>query len=400
MQILLAITAVITTASLLLFALIGAGLWFRRKRFPWRYAKWTAIAHVPLAAVYFFVGAPTAIAVMVVTQTQTRDDESDYTGPRIGADGRWLPQTVKRHRAERRAEREEEAPEDWDEESDGPWFVPLPDPALVETAKQRYVSIVTEDDVTVGGWHVPARSGESDISVVCVHGWFRGGLEVDPVGAMFHDLGCDVLLLELRGHGRSDARFTFGQDEDKDIRAAVRWLRARPGHEGDRVILFGVSIGAVAVSLAAPSIDGLAGIVLDAPCESLGGVAERTMSPKSGGHLRRRETSFPEPVSKVLLQIVRYLIGAPLESIRPIDGVRSLPSNVPALIVGGADDRRMPPATVTSVYEALPSGPDRKEVWIRKGSDHGRVWIDDPEGYRQRLEKLVSRARAELGPKN
>lgn len=380
MNILLAITAAITAASLVLAALVGGVVWFRRRRFPWQYLKWMGIAHVPLALLYFFVGAPATLAYLVVSRTQTRGDESDYSGPRIDADGVWRAQTRELSREERNDKI-------------------TPGPELVGAARKRYVSIVTEDEVTIGGWHVPMKPGGRGPTVVCAHGWFRGGLEIDPVGAMFHELGCEVLLLELRGHGRSDARFTFGNRESNDVRAAVRWLRSRPGHEGDRVILFGVSIGAVAIALAAPSIDGLAGIVLDAPTESIAGVADRILAPDSGGHLRRQPMSFPKPASRVLLQFVQYFIGSRLEAIRPIDGVRALPADVYALVIGGSEDQRMPPDIVREVFDAVPAPADRKELWIREGSDHGHVWSDDPDGYRERLERLVART-TERAPAN
>ncbi|MEY2983068.1 MAG: hypothetical protein RL562_3295, partial [Planctomycetota bacterium] len=33
----------------------------------------------------------------------------------------------------------------------------------------------------------------------------------------------------------------------------------------------------------------------------------------------------------------------------------------------------------------------RKELWILPDADHGDVWKEDPEGYRQRLRAFVAR---------
>ena len=51
---------------------------------------------------------------------------------------------------------------------------------------------------------------------------------------------------------------------------------------------------------------------------------------------------------------------------------------------------------VRALFEDLPTRPELKQLWIREGSKHGRVWTDDPEGYRERLRaflRLVDRGR-------
>ncbi len=76
-----------------------------------------------------------------------------------------------------------------------------------------------------------------------------------------------------------------------------------------------------------------------------------------------------------------------MAEVKPAEVLRGIPETIFALVVGGEDDRKMPPDVVRAVYAALPCS--HKELWLRTGSDHGRVWIDDPLGYEKRLARIV-----------
>lgn len=375
MFILLPLTAVITAASLVATLLGLAAVWVRRKRFPWRGGLLVLLLHIPLFFVYGLLGAPAVMAYFAVRQAGTRSDESDYGGPRLDERGRWIRQTRETHERERRGE-------------------VVPDPALLTAARDRYVAFQAEDGARIGGWYVPARPGAHATPAVVTHGWFRGGLEIDAVGGMFHDLGCDVLLLEMRGHGRSPDPCTFGRAEPLDVRAAVRWLRAREGRGDDRVVLFGVSLGSVAVALAVPSIEKVAAVALDSPPESLRGVADRMLEarPETGRKRMRDTLDMPYPIPQLIVWYLERFSGTRLDAVRPIDAVRAFPPGTACLVVGGGEDRRMPPDVVREIYAAIPSPPERKELWIREGSRHGHVFVDDPEGYLVRLRRLLERA--------
>jgi pimeloyl-ACP methyl ester carboxylesterase len=86
--------------------------------------------------------------------------------------------------------------------------------------------------------------------------------------------------------------------------------------------------------------------------------------------------------------------GFRFDEVRPIDDLARLPADLPALLIGGGEDLRMPPASVQAMADRIPSKPGLKSVWIRPGSYHGQVWNDDPAGYREHLAafmKLVVR---------
>jgi fermentation-respiration switch protein FrsA (DUF1100 family) len=124
------------------------------------------------------------------------------------------------------------------------------------------VEITTEDAVKLAGWVIPAESPSSLWLLVC-HGNAGNLSEFDrPVHyAGLRQLGLNLLAFDYRGYGESGgAPSEAGLYRDAD--AAYRYLTNQRGIPGDRIVIFGHSLGsAVAVDLASrvPS----AGLILE-----------------------------------------------------------------------------------------------------------------------------------------
>lgn len=359
MTFILELAGMLFLVSVGLTLLVRLGLWLLGRR-PARFGRRATALLLGLVPVHVLVLAPLGIGWRVTHRNLTRPDERVYSGPRVRPDGTWEPQS----RASLAAARDAPA------------------------AERHAVRFPSRDGTPLRAFHVPARERpQAAPRVVLVHGLFRGGLELEPVAAMFHGLGCEVLMLELRGHGGSGRAVpTFGTRESEDVEAAARFLEERP--EGGRgpLVLFGVSLGTAAVALAAPRVAGLAGLVLDSPVADLGGTAERFLGGGSG-----RFTAIPQPFRFCLLESVQLWSGIRFAGLRPVDSLAALPETLAALVVGGGRDYRTPPEVARRVHEALRAPAGRKELWIREASEHGQVWTDDPAGYRMRLGSLVSR---------
>jgi pimeloyl-ACP methyl ester carboxylesterase len=121
-----------------------------------------------------------------------------------------------------------------------------PRPALGHPAlgaPYRDVGFRTSDGLTIRGWYVAPRNGAA---IVLVHG--SGGDRRGPVphARVLVRHGYGVLLIDARGRGESDGdNENYGWHWDRDVRAAVTFLRAQPGvrHVG----AFGLSTGAEVV---------------------------------------------------------------------------------------------------------------------------------------------------------
>ncbi len=358
-------------AATIVLALLWRGVLLVRGIRPprpfWKVLLWHALSF----AFHAVVTVPLTLGWFGTHIVGTRPDERGYAGPRIDAQGQWIHQSRESLRADAAAGAATR-------------------PAAVGNGGVETVSLTATDGVALRAFHVPPPSRPPAFSVVLVHGLFRGGLELEPPAIMFRDLGGDVLMLEMRNHGASGkAAPTFGRNEARDVLSAVAWFRNRPESANRKLVLFGVSLGSVAVALAAPDVPDLAGIVLDAPADELLQVAHRMLGrdPRPG----QRTFAMKQPFRSVTIASVEFWSGVHLAEIRPLDAIPRLSPSTAALIIGGGSDVRMPPDVVRSVFDAVPAPAARKELWIRDGSDHGVVWVDDPAGYRERLQRLVER---------
>lgn len=341
-------------AGLLIALVLGVrALVLRRRGRRPRWLRHTVIATAALVPVHAFVVLPAALGYLGSRSIGTRGDERDWAGPRLAADGTWL----------------------------------IGDAAAGTGVFVTPVSFVAADGVALRAFLVPPATVPPRATVVLVHGLFRGGLELEPPAEMFRDLGCEVLLLELRNHGGSArAPATFGRDESLDVVAAAAWARSRSTAAAERpLVLFGVSLGTAAVALAAPRVPNLGGVVLDAPLTDVVATAHRMLGRARG----RRRFSIPEPIRSAALIAVELWSGVDLESVRPVAAMQRLPPDVPVLVIGGGTDDRMPPAEVREFHRRLPQPAARKMLWIHPTAGHGDVWATDPSGYRERLAAFL-----------
>ncbi|OOG25955.1 alpha/beta hydrolase [Thioalkalivibrio denitrificans] len=110
------------------------------------------------------------------------------------------------------------------------------------------VDLVTEDDVRLHGWYVPAPEPRGVL--LFFHG-NAGNIShrMDSI-RIFRDLGLSVFIIDYRGYGRSEGR-PGEAGIRRDARAAWRHLRDEREVPSGDIVLFGRSLGAaVAADLA------------------------------------------------------------------------------------------------------------------------------------------------------
>jgi hypothetical protein len=372
MLIMLVPAAVLTLVTFLLAALWRGILAIAKRPAP-GYWRRMLRAHGLLFVLHLFLTVPLVLGLLPSRFIGTRGDEQAYAGPRVSPDGTWHVQTREGLRAERRG-------------------AAAVDPALAESAAKTAVTLTAKDGVKLRGFLVPAAGNSAGepprFNAVLVHGLYRGGLEIDAPGSLFHDMGGQVLLLELRNHGGSERRpATYGLDESLDVAAAAEFLRAQPHGREVPLVVYAISLGTAAASLAAPTLEGLSGLVLEAPMDDLEATAVREI--KRGG---RRE-GIPQPWASTILWSARLFGGIPIGKVKPREALAKLPADVEVLLIGAGKDDRMPPDTVRAVYDTLPTPPGHKELWMVPEATHGKVLAQAPEEYKKKLEGLVERVR-------
>ena len=132
-------------------------------------------------------------------------------------------------------------------------------------ASHEDVSFTTSDGLRLEGWYIPSRNGAAVIA-------FPGRSGPQQHARMLARNGFGVLLFDRRGEGASEGDSNlFGWGGEKDIYAAVDFLRSRPDVEPGRIGGIGFSVGGELMLQAAAQSDGLAAVVSD-------GAGTRTLS--------------------------------------------------------------------------------------------------------------------------
>jgi alpha/beta superfamily hydrolase len=117
------------------------------------------------------------------------------------------------------------------------------------------VSFRTSDGLRLEGWYVPSRNGAAVIS-------FPGRSGPQRQARMLARHGYGVLLFDRRGEGRSEGEpNAWGWSGDRDIKAAVAFLRHRRDVDPARIGGIGLSVGGEMMIEAAAETPGLAAIV-------------------------------------------------------------------------------------------------------------------------------------------
>ena len=101
----------------------------------------------------------------------------------------------------------------------------------------RQVQLVTSDGFRLRAWYVPSRNRAAIIA-------FPGRSQPVPHARMLVRHGYGVLLLDRRGEGASDGDYNaFGWTGERDLGAALTFLRRQPDVDPTRIGGLGLSVG-------------------------------------------------------------------------------------------------------------------------------------------------------------
>lgn len=247
-------------------------------------------------------------------------------------------------------------------------------------AEFRDVEFTTSDGVRISGWLLPSRGKQT--TLVYSHGLFRSRRELLERAMDLWKLGYGALLYDSRNHGASGkATVSLGYHERLDAEAAVRFLRDE-AKTTDRVVLYGISMGAVTALMAAAETSEVAAVIADSAFLSF----EDTTS----HHVRvfLRLPAFP------LANIVRFFIEQRADfdgaQFNTVEAVRRIGAR-PVFFISGVSDKRMPPAVTEALYQASQS--DRRELMIVEGEatkTHGHAYQADSKAYVERVDQFLS----------
>jgi uncharacterized protein len=197
-------------------------------------------------------------------------------------------------------------------------------------------------------------------------------------GGMFYRRGWNLLVYDLRNHGRSGGNnTTFGYYEKHDLKAVVDWACDRLG-PGGVVGTMGESLGA-ATTLQHAAIDRrIAFAISDCSFSSLGELLAYRL--KVEYHLPR----FP------LLNAAEFFIrlltgGLTFDKASPISVIPGI--ETPIFFVHGKSDAYIPPEMSVNMYEAKQKG--YRKLYLAPNADHAEAYWKNQSEYDQQVGSFL-----------
>jgi uncharacterized protein len=239
------------------------------------------------------------------------------------------------------------------------------------------------DGTPLEGWWVPVDDAKG--TVVLAHGLNRSRIEMVKKLPFLHAQGWNALLFDMRNHGTSggSAR-TFGWLEKDDIHAVTKWARAK---SAGPVVLWGVSAGAAASTLAAAEDREIAGLVCDSSYRSLRDTIRHHIGLARSWRWWMRIVPAWPVTSEVMFWIGRAGHFDP--DLVDVEAAAARLRGRPALFVCNSGDRRMPQQIAFDLSKAAG---DRAHVLVVPGNSHGGAWRDGTAAYETAVKAVLEEA--------
>jgi len=192
------------------------------------------------------------------------------------------------------------------------------------------------------GWFIPAATAQGGAApaLAILHGWGGNAEVMLPLARPLHEAGYALLFFDARSHGRSDGdSFASLPRFAEDLEHAVRWLKARPEVDPQRVGVVGHSVGAGAALLVASRSPGLAAVVSLAAFAHPAEMMRRWLAWKGIPY---------RPLGAYILFYVQWVIGHRFDDIAPCNTIRQ--ARCPVLLAHGTDDATVPTGDAERIY--------------------------------------------------
>ena len=250
------------------------------------------------------------------------------------------------------------------------------------------ITFKSTDGLQLKGWLI-APTIKNGI-LICTHGLFRTRVEMLARSMAAAKSGYGVLLYDSRSHGSSEKGIvSLGCYEANDVLGAIQYVLHRyEGQPAPKIVLMGISMGAVTTLLAAAQSNNYAAIVVDSPFSSV----EETVIDHTWLFFK-----LPRyPFTPLFLHWFSSLSGCDPRQVNSHLALKHILS-VPVLFIGSEGDRRIGAEVARHLYQESDSPQKRIKIF---GNDvgHGAAYRLHPEIYANILVDFLDQAVADGSP--
>jgi uncharacterized protein len=236
----------------------------------------------------------------------------------------------------------------------------------------------------IAAWWIPHPHAEGRCAVL-IHGYADAKVGAIAWAPVWHSLGFNLLVLDLRAQGESDGSVcTAGFYERHDVAQVIDNLRASRPDDARQVVLAGISLGAPVAAATALETPGVAAVVMESPYADFRRAATAHMD---------RLGAPGGPLQRAAIALAEWLTRADYDAVRPADLVARL--RCPVLVIESANDPFLTPEDRLAFERAVANrSPEdgRAEIWAVANVEHLMALSADPQAYRERLRRFLQGA--------
>ena len=241
----------------------------------------------------------------------------------------------------------------------------VPEPEL--GTEYEEVSFTTSDGLELEGWYIPSRNRAAVIA-------FPGRSGPQRPARMLARHGYGVLLFDRRGEGESEGDPNiFGWKGERDVRAAVAFLRSRPDVDPSRIGAIGLSVGGEMLIEAGAESNGPAAIVSDGA--GIRSIREALAVP---GTRKMLEATIAHAI--VTPAIALFSNDLPPASLEDLSG--KIAPTTPVFFIYAVPGQGGEAELTETFYEAAR---EPKEIWLVPGAGHTGGIEAQPKEYERRV---------------
>ncbi|MGL5152350.1 MAG: alpha/beta hydrolase [Clostridium sp.] len=238
--------------------------------------------------------------------------------------------------------------------------------------------ITAEDGLKLHSYKV-VNETPSNTWVISVHGYTSEGIRMSSYAKKFYDMGYNVLIPNLRAHGKSEGDYIgMGWDDRLDI---IKWINYILNDNNDaNIILHGVSMGAATVSMVSGEElpQNVKGIIADCGYTSVWEQFAYQLDDLFG---------LPEfPIMHVSSLFGQIRAGYSIKEASALNQVKK--SKTPILFIHGDEDDFVPYFMMEELYNATSS---EKEMLTIKGAPHAKSSEVNPELYWTTIHNFINK---------
>jgi hypothetical protein len=249
----------------------------------------------------------------------------------------------------------------------------------LDSQELEHITIKSHDKIILHGDYL--KSKDSRGIVLCLHGYTGKGHDNCSIAKFFYELGYDCLLIDNRGHGKSEGDYIgFGILDRFDCLEWIKYINKRFNSKKN-IILYGVSMGAATILMTAgfkEIPETVKAVISDCAFTSPYDVFS---------HILKRDYHLPKfPVMNINDMICRKKAGYGFRDYSTIEAVEK--TKIPILFIHGKKDDFVPVYMSEQNYKSCNSP---KDILLVENAAHGASYYENPEVYEDKIRNFLKK---------